>query len=76
MFVRDTLLLTTKCFEICDFHPAHFLSAPGLVWQASLKKKGKKIELLTDADTFLMAEKGIGGAICHVIHRYAKANNK
>ena len=40
------------------------------------KENRKKIELLTDADTFLMAEKGIGGAICHVIHRYAKANNK
>ena len=24
----------------------------------------------------LMAEKGIRGGICHVIHRYAKANNK
>ena len=24
----------------------------------------------------LMAEKGIGGGICHAIHRYEKANNK
>ena len=24
----------------------------------------------------LMVEKGIRGTICHVIHRYAKANNK
>ena len=24
----------------------------------------------------LMFEKGIRGAICHAIHRYAKANNK
>ena len=24
----------------------------------------------------LMAEKGIRGGICHVIHRYPKANNK
>ena len=23
----------------------------------------------------LMAEKGIGGGICHAIHRYEKANN-
>ena len=24
----------------------------------------------------LMIEKGIGGGICHAIHRYAKTNNK
>ena len=24
----------------------------------------------------LMAEKGIGGGMCHAIHIYAKANNK
>ena len=24
----------------------------------------------------MMVEKGIGGRICHAIHRYAKANNK
>ena len=24
----------------------------------------------------LMVEKGISGRICHIIHRYAKANNK
>ena len=24
----------------------------------------------------LMVEKGIGGGICHAVHRYAKANNK
>ena len=24
----------------------------------------------------LMVEKGIRGAICHAVHRYAKANNK
>ena len=24
----------------------------------------------------LMVEKGVGGGVCHAIHRYAKANNK
>ena len=27
-----------KCIEICELDPAHFLSAPGLAWQACLKK--------------------------------------
>ena len=41
----DTLLLAdvfgnfrNKCIEIYGLDPAHFLSAPGLAWKASLKK--------------------------------------
>ena len=45
-------------------------------WQAALKKPDVKLELLTDIDMLLMAEKGIRDGICHAIHRYAKANNK
>ena len=45
-------------------------------WQAALKKSEVKLELLTDIDMLLMAEKGIRDGICHAIHRYAKANNK
>ena len=65
-----------KCIEIYQLEPAHFLSAPGLAWQACLKKTGVKLEFLTNNDTLMMVEKGIRGAICHAIHRYAKANNK
>ena len=65
-----------KCIEIHGLDPAHFLSAPGLAWQACLKKAGVKFELLTDIDMLLMVEKGIRGGICHAIHTYAKANNK
>ena len=48
-----------KCIEIYGLDPAHFLSAPGLAWQACLKKTGVKLELLTDYDMILMIEKGI-----------------
>ena len=65
-----------KCIEIYGLDPAHFLSAPGLAWQACLKKTGVKLELLTDYDMLLMLEKGIRGRICQAIYRYAKANNK
>ena len=34
-----------------------------------------KLELLTDINMLLMAEKGIRGGIYHAIHQYAKANN-
>ena len=65
-----------KCIEIYGLDPAHFLSAPGLAWQACLKKAGVKLELFTDTDVLLMVEKGIRGGICQAIYRYVKANNK
>ena len=64
------------CLEIYELDPTYFVSAPGLAWQACLKKTGVKLELLTDYDMILMIEKGIRGGICQATHRYAKANNK
>ena len=51
-----------------------FLSAPGLAWQACLKKTRVELELLTDINMLLMVKKAIRGGICHAIYRYA--NNK
>ena len=64
------------CLKEYKLDPAHFLSLPGLAWQACLKKTNVELELLTDYDMLLMVEEGIRGGICHSIHRYAKANNK
>ena len=84
MYVQsDTLLLAdvfgnfrNMCIRVYGLDPDHFLSAPGLGWQACLKKTGVKLELPTDPNMLLMVERGIRGGICHAIHRYAKANNK
>ena len=79
----DTLLLAdvfqnfrNTCLKVYELDPAHFLSLPGLAWQACLKKTSIELELLTDYDMLLMVEEGIRGGICHSIHRHAKANNK
>ena len=79
----DTFLLayvfenfTNKFTEIYQFHPAQFLSAPGLAWQTCLKKTKVELDILTDIDMLLMVEKGTRGRICQAIHRHAKANNK
>ena len=79
----DTLLLAdvfenyrNMCIKVYKLDPAHLLSAPGLAWQACLKRTEIKLEFLTDVDMFPMVEKGIRRGICHAIYRYAKANNK
>ena len=66
----------SKCIEIYQLDPAHFLSAPGLAWQACLKKTKVKLEWLTDIGMLLMVEKRTRGRICQAIHKLAKANNK
>ena len=79
----DTLLLADvfekfrdTCIEMYGLDPSRFLSAPGLIWQACLKKTEVKLELLIVYHMLLMIEKGIRGGMCQSIHRYAKANNK
>ena len=65
-----------KCIEIYQLDPAHFLSAPGLAWQACLKNTGVELELLTNNDMLMRYENGIRGRMCNAVYRYAKANNK
>ena len=66
----DTLLLPDvfenfrdKCDEIYELDPIHFVSAPGLAWQACLKKAKVKLELITDYNMLLIIKKGIRGGI-------------
>ena len=78
MYVQgDTLLLADVfenfrniCIKIYKFDPVKFLSAPGLAWQAALKKTKVKLDLLTDINMLLMVEKGIRRRICHSIYRH------
>ena len=81
----DALLLAdvfenfrNKFIEIYELYPAYFfisfwISTGSLFFK---KKTGIELELFTDIDILLMAEKGIRGGICHGIHKYAKVNNK
>ena len=84
MYVQcDTLLLVDvfenfreKCIKIYELDAVHFVSPPGLAWQACFKKTGVNLELLTDINMLLMVEEQIRGAMCQAVYRYAKANNK
>ena len=84
LYMQSDILLLADLFEnfrnmyikVYELDPAHFLTAPGLAWQACLKEADVKLELLTNFNMLLMVEEGIRGGMCHVVHRYAKANNK
>ena len=61
-------LMYLRTLEICvlkyELDPAKFHSAPGLAWQATLKKTRIKLDLSPDIDMLLMVEKGIKGGLC------------
>ena len=75
LYVRSDTLLLADIFENFrhvrlnnyELDPAHFVSLPGLAWQACLKKTNAELELITDYDMLLMIENGIRGGICHAI---------
>ena len=60
------------CLEIFELDPAKFISAPRLVWEATLKKTKVKLDLLNDIDVLLVIEKGIRRGTYNSIYQYAK----
>ena len=62
--------------NVLKYMDLSFLSAPGLVWQACLKKTEVELELLTDINMLLMTESRIRGGICQSVHKYPEPNNK
>ena len=68
----NTLLLAdvlenfrNMCINKYELDPLKFLSAPGFVWQADLKKTKVKLDFLTEIEMLLMVRKGIRGRISH-----------
>ena len=62
LYVQSDILLLAdvfenfrnRCLEIYELNPLKVLSAPRLVWQATLKKTKVKLDLLMDIDMLLM----------------------
>ena len=55
--------------------PLHYVSSPGLSWDACLKMTKVDLELISDPDQYLFIEKGMRGGVSMISNRYAKANN-
>ena len=64
------------CMESYELDPAHYVSAPGLSWDAFLKRSEKEIELVSDMDMFQFFERGMRRGTSYIAHRHSAANNK
>ena len=79
----DVLLLSDvfekfidTCLKFYWLDLCHYLSSPGLSWNAMLKMTRVTLEKISDVDKYLFIEKGLRGGISYIAKRYAKVNNK
>ena len=84
LYLKSDVLLLADIFQNfreinltnSGLDPAHYVSSPGLSWDAMLKMTNVKLDLISDVDTQNFIEKGMRGGISTITHRYAQANNK
>ena len=82
-YVKTDALLLACVFEnfrnlslqYYKLDPLHYVSLPGLTFDACLRFTKVKLELLTDIDQYLFFENGIRGGISVITERFAQANN-
>ena len=59
------------CLNYYQLDPCHYLSSPGLSWDAILKMTKIKLELISDVDMHLFIEKGMRVSILYICKRHA-----
>jgi hypothetical protein len=84
LYLTCDVLILADCFEsfrdlslkYYGLDPAHYISSPGLSWDAMLKYTEIELELLTDQDMLCIFMEGIRGGLSCIMKRYVKAENK
>ena len=84
IYLTCDVLILADCFEgfrnmsmeHYGLDPAHYISSPGLSWDAMLKYTKVELELLTDLDMLYFFMDGIRGGLSCIMKRNVKANNK
>ena len=62
-----------KNYGLC---PGHYLSTPGLICDAMLKRTKIKLGLIPDPDMYIFFDTGTRDGISYISNWYSKANNK
>ena len=84
LYLKSDVLLLADIFQNfreinlnnSGLDPAHYVSSPGLSWDAMLKMTNVKLDLISDVEMQNFIEKGMRGGISTITHRHAVANNK
>ena len=84
LYLKSDVLLLVDVFQnfretylaYYGLDPCHYITSPGLAWDAMLKMTKINLDLISDIEMQLFIEKGMRGGISYIAHRYAKANNK
>ena len=62
-----------KKYGLC---PSYSLSAPALSWDVILNMKKFELELILDAEMYLLFDKGMRGRVSYISKKFSKASNK
>lgn len=84
IYLKSDVCLLADVFEkyretsLCHYSidPTHYISSPGMSWDAFLKFSQVEIDLISDREMISMVESGIRGGTSMAAHNYCRANNK
>ena len=62
---------TSESLKLYKLDLSHYISFPGLSWDAMLKMAGIKLELISDIDKHLFIEKRLRGGISYICKRFS-----
>ena len=78
---EDVLLLakvfkkfTFTCLKYYSLDPCHYISAPGLSWDAMLKMTKVELEKISHPDKYMFFEQGMRGGVSYNNKRYSEVS--